>query len=190
VKCFAAGPVEPREPTAALSPDQRTLVERLVPPPRVLVFGAGHVGRAVALAAHAAGFRVVVVDDRPEFADAARYPDEISVLAAPASEVLAALPLQPADAIVIATRGHRHDAVILERVAASAAGYVGLLGSRRKQAVVTHALERAGVPLQALQRVRVPVGLPIGAVTPEEIAVSIVAELIAWRRRAAPPATG
>jgi xanthine dehydrogenase accessory factor len=111
------------------------------------------------------------------------------VRAASVSEALAALPVQPADAIVIATRGHRHDAVILERVASSPASYVGLLGSRRKRAVVTQALQRSGVPAEALRRVRVPVGLPIGAVTPEEIAVSIVAELIAWRRGGGEPAT-
>jgi xanthine dehydrogenase accessory factor len=181
VKSFVAGPVEPHAATAALSPDQRTLIERLALSPRVIVFGAGHVGRAVALAAHAAGFRVLVVDDRPEFADAGVYPVEVGVRAASVSDALAALSLQADDAIVIATRGHRHDANVLERVAASAAGYVGLLGSRRKQAVVTQALQRAGVPIDALRRVRVPVGLPIGAVTPGEIAVSIVAELIAWR---------
>jgi xanthine dehydrogenase accessory factor len=184
VKRFAAEPVGAHQSPAELSPDGRTLIERLQRPPRVIVFGAGHVGRAVALAASAAGFRVVVVDDRREFADPARFPPDVSVHAATATEALAALPIAIDDAIVIATRGHRHDAIILEQVAASAAGYVGLLGSRRKQAVVTKALERAGVALAALQRVRVPVGLPIGAVTPEEIAVSIVAELIAWRRAA------
>lgn len=182
VKRFAADPVGPHDPPAELSTDRQTLVERLLRPPRVIVFGAGHVGRAVALAAHAAGFRVEVVDDRVEFADPARFPPDVSVHAATVTDALAAAPIESNDAIVIATRGHRHDAVILERVAASAAGYVGLLGSRRKQAVVTQALQRAGVPLAALHRVRVPVGLPIGAVTPEEIAVSIVAELIAWRR--------
>jgi xanthine dehydrogenase accessory factor len=188
-KDFVAGAIPPHTATATLSPDQRTLIERLTPAPRVIVFGAGHVGRAVALAANAAGFRVVVVDDRSEFADAAAYPAEVAVRTASIADALAALPVQADDAIVIATRGHRHDAVVLERVAGSAAGYVGLLGSRRKQAVVTHALQRAGVPIEALQRVRVPVGLPIGAVTPEEIAVSIVAELIAWRRGAGEPAT-
>ena len=184
VKRFGAEPVGPHEAPAELSPDGRTLIERLRRPPRVIVFGAGHVGRAVALAASAAGFRVVVMDDRREFADPARFPADVSVCAATVADALTAVPLAIDDAIVIATRGHRHDAVILEQVAGSAAGYVGLLGSRRKQAVVTKALERAGVPRAALQRVRVPVGLPIGAVTPEEIAVSIVAELIAWRRAA------
>ena len=185
VKRFAASAVDPHDPPAELSADRRTLIERLSRPPRVIVFGAGHVGRALALAASTVGFRVLVVDDRPEFADPDRFPPEVSVRAATIDDALAAVPVVAGDAIVIATRGHRHDAVILERVAASAAGYVGLLGSRRKQAVITRALERAGVPLGALQRVRVPVGLPIGAVTPEEIAVSIVADLIAWRRSGA-----
>jgi xanthine dehydrogenase accessory factor len=96
---------------------------------------------------------------------------------------LARFPLSVSDAVVIATRGHRNDAIILERIAPSPAGYVGLLGSRRKKIVVTKGLAAAGVPARSLRRVRVPVGLAIGALTPEEIAVSVVAELIAWRRK-------
>jgi xanthine dehydrogenase accessory factor len=140
------------------------------------------VGSAIAHAAHAVGFRVLLVDDRPEFADAERFPG-ITVCAAAVDDALARFPLRAADAVVIATRGHREDALIVERVAPSAAGYVGLLGSRRKKLVVTKGLAAAGVSRDALERVRVPVGLDIGAVTPEEIAVSVVAELIAWRRK-------
>jgi xanthine dehydrogenase accessory factor len=171
---------------AAISPDRRFVIERLMPAPRVIVFGAGHVGAAIARAADAAGFRVVVVDDRAEFADAARFSAGTTTLAAGVHEALGPLGIGSGDAVVIATRGHRHDAVILERVAASPAGYVGLLGSARKKAVITKALAQAGVPAGALARVRVPVGLAIGAVTPEEIAVSVVAELIAWRRLTSP----
>jgi len=167
---------------ATLTRDGRFMEERLVPAPRVLVFGAGHVGAAIARAAAATGFRVVVIDDRAEYADASRFGDGIAVLAADVEAALTRYPLTPADAVVIATRGHRNDALILERVATSPAGYVGLLGSRRKKVVVTKGLKAAGVPARSLQRVRVPVGLPIGAVTPEEIAVSVVAELIGWRR--------
>jgi len=107
----------------------------------------------------------------------------VNTLAGDVDAALARYPLTATDAVVIATRGHRNDAVILERVATSPAGYVGLLGSRRKKIVVTKGLTAAGVPAKSLQRVRVPVGLAIGAVTPEEIAVSVVAELIAWRRQ-------
>jgi xanthine dehydrogenase accessory factor len=188
----AAGPVKtfetlapdaPRGEPATLTKDGRFVVERIVTAPRVFVFGAGHVGAAIGRAAAAAGFRVVVIDDRAEYADPARFENGVGVLVGDVDAALARYPLSAADAVVIATRGHRNDALILERVATSPAGYVGLLGSRRKKAVVTKGLTTAGVPAKALKRVRVPVGLAIGAVTPEEIAVSVVAELIAWRRQ-------
>jgi xanthine dehydrogenase accessory factor len=188
----AAGPVKtfetlapdaPRGEPATLTKDGRFVVERIVTAPRVFVFGAGHVGAAIGRAAAAAGFRVVVIDDRAEYADPARFENGVGVLVGDVDAALARYPLSAGDAVVIATRGHRNDALILERVATSPAGYVGLLGSRRKKAVVTKGLTTAGVPAKALKRVRVPVGLAIGAVTPEEIAVSVVAELIAWRRQ-------
>ena len=183
VKTFEVLPPDaPRGEPATLSRDGRFVVERLIAAPRVFVFGAGHVGAAIGRAAAAAGFRVVVIDDRAEYADPARFDTAIAVLAADVEAALERYPLTAADAVVIATRGHRNDALILERVATSAAGYVGLLGSRRKKVVVTKGLAAAGVAAKALKRVRVPVGLAIGAVTPEEIAVSVVAELIAWRR--------
>src|SRR6266566_2985050 len=169
---------------ATLTRDGRFMEERLTQAPRVLVFGAGHVGGAIARAAAAAGFRVVVIDDRAEYADASRFGGGVAVLTGDVEAALLRYPLTAADAVVIATRGHRNDALILERVAPSDAGYVGLLGSRRKKIVVTKGLTAAGVPAKSLRRVRVPVGLAIGAVTPEEIAVSVVAELIAWRRGA------
>ena len=183
VKSFEPLPPDaPRGEPATLSRDGRFVVERLIVAPRVFVFGAGHVGAAIGRAAAAAGFRVIVIDDRAEYADPARFDSGIAVLAADVEAALDRYPLNAADAVVIATRGHRNDALILERVATSPAGYVGLLGSRRKKVVVTKGLTAAGVAAKALKRVRVPVGLAIGAVTPEEIAVSVVAELIAWRR--------
>lgn len=178
----ATPPARPGGRPATLTSDRRFVIERLAPAPRVLVFGAGHVGAAIARAADAAGFRVAVVDDRPEFADPARFPEAIAVLAAGPAVALARTPLTRYDAVVIATRGHRQDAEILALVAASAAGYVGMLGSRRKKIVVTKGLSRVGVPRNALARVRVPIGLDIGAETPEEIAVSVVGELILFRR--------
>jgi len=176
------GPSRLPQAAATLTRDGRFMEERLIQAPRVFVFGAGHVGAAIGRAAAAAGFRVVVIDDRAEYADPSRFAEGVGVLAAGVDDALARYPLTAADAVVIATRGHRNDAVILERVATSPAGYVGLLGSKRKKAVVTKGLTAAGVPAGSLGRVRVPVGLAIGAVTPEEIAVSVVAELIAWRR--------
>ncbi len=184
VKTFEARPRASVSGSAAtLTRDGRFMEERLTQPPRVFIFGAGHVGSAIARAAAAAGFRVVVIDDRADYADASRFGDDVNTLAGDVDAALARYPLTATDAVVIATRGHRNDAVILERVATSPARYVGLLGSRRKKIVVTKGLTAAGVPAKSLQRVRVPVGLAIGAVTPEEIAVSVVAELIAWRRQ-------
>ena len=189
LKTFVPAPAgHPRGRPAMLTADRRFVIERLAPAPRVLVFGAGHVGAAIARAAGAAGFRVAVVDDRPEFADPERFPPGIAVLAAAPAVALARTPLTGSDAVVIATRGHRQDAEILALVAASAAGYVGMLGSKRKKIVVTKGLSRVGVPRNALARVRVPIGLDIGAETPEEIAVSVVGELIQFRRTTAWPA--
>jgi len=183
VKTFEARPRAGLSGSAAtLTRDGRFMEERLTQPPRVFIFGAGHVGTAIARAAEAAGFRVVVIDDRADYADASRFTGDVLTLVGDVDVALARYPLTAADAVVIATRGHRNDAVILERVATSPAGYVGLLGSKRKKIVVTKGLTAAGVPAKSLERVRVPVGLAIGAVTPEEIAVSVVAELIAWRR--------
>lgn len=181
-KSFAAVPPDPALPAATISSDRQFVEERFALPPRVFIFGAGHVGAAIARASAAAGFRVTIIDDRPEYADPTRFDAQTLVLTAGVDDTLAQFPLAPGDAVVIATRGHRNDALILERVAQSPAGYVGLLGSRRKKAVVTKGLTAAGIPARTLRRVRVPVGLDIGAVTPEEIAVSVVAELIAWRR--------
>lgn len=168
-------------PDARISDDRRFVIERLVPAPRVLVFGAGHVGAAVARAAGAAGFRVTVADDRPEFADPARFPG-LTVRAGLPEQILAEFQPGLADAVVVATRGHRNDAEILDRLTRLPSGYVGLLGSERKRAVLLKALSAAGAPADALGAIRVPVGIEIGAVTPEEIAVSVTAELIAWRR--------
>ena len=125
VKRFTSQTVGPGEPAASLSDDRRTLVERLAPAPRVIVFGAGHVGSAIALAAGAAGFRVLVVDDRPEFADPLRFkvPIEVSVVAP--HDTTTGCAITAGDAIVIATRGHRHDAMILEQVAPYRGGLRG-----------------------------------------------------------------
>jgi xanthine dehydrogenase accessory factor len=181
--------LEAQGPGARISDDRRFVVERLVPAPRLLVFGAGHVGAAIARAAAAAGFRVTVTDDRPEFAAAARFPG-LEVHALPPDRVVDEFAPGPADAVVVATRGHRNDTEILDRLARMTVGYVGLLGSARKRAVILKALGAAGAPAEALAAVRVPVGLDIGAVTPEEIAVSVTAELIAWRRLGPPQSSG
>ena len=166
------------EPTV----DDAWFVEPLPRVPRVLVFGVGHVGREIARLAARSGFYVVAIDDRREFADPDRLPEPHEVVADDFRAVLDRLVLDADDYVLATTRGHQFDAYIVERTAASAARYVGMLGSRRKKEVIWNALTQAGVPAEALARVRVPIGESIGADTPAEIAVSVVAELIRLRR--------
>jgi xanthine dehydrogenase accessory factor len=156
--------------------------ERSAGAPPLVIFGAGHVGIRVAEAAAFAGWRVTLVDDRPEFADPARIPVAERVVAAPFHAVPEDLPLGDDAYAVVATRGHQHDAVVVEQLARRDLAYLGMLGSRRKVALTWGLLERAGVPRERLERIHAPVGLAIGADTPEEIAVSVVAEMIAVRR--------
>lgn len=158
------------------------LVEPLERVPRVIIFGAGHVGREIAKVAAGAGFYVLITDDREEFADPERVPWAHEVIAGDFRSVLDRLTLDADDYVLATTRGHSYDAEIVERTAGSSARYVGMLGSMRKRAVIFEALQQAGVPREALQRVRVPIGEAIGADTPAEIAVSVVAELIRVRR--------
>ncbi len=158
-------------------------VERI---PRVVIFGAGHVGREIARVASGAGFYVVVTDDRAEFANKDRMPDVHEVIVRDFRTLLDEMVFDEDDFVLATTRGHSFDAYIVERAAPSRARYVGMLGSQRKREVIWRALEAAGVAQDALRRVRVPIGEGIGAETPAEIAVSVVAELIRVRRLGGP----
>ena len=158
------------------------LFEQLPRMPRVVVFGAGHVGVEIAKIASGVGFYVVVIDDRADFANPEHVPWAHEVLAEDFRTVLDRLKFDADDFVLATTRGHSFDAYIVERTAGSPARYVGMLGSRRKQAVILRALETAGVPPEHLRRVKTPIGLDIGADTPAEIAISVVAELIRARR--------
>ena len=161
-------------------------IEPICPKPAVYLFGAGHVGLMVDRAARLAGFDTVVIDDRPEFANAARFPEAARVIAEPTyAEGFAKLSPNARSLIFIATRCHELDGEVLEWALATPAGYIGMIGSKRKVTTVFTHLQSHGVPPEAFERVHAPVGLDIGADTPEEIAISVVAEFIAWRRRAA-----
>ena len=153
-------------------------IEPLEPAPELYLVGAGHVSYHLARAAHEVGFKLHVIDDREKFANAERFPHagEIVVDAIPAWLEQADLPAHAY--AVILTRGHRHDLDALRALASKPIRYLGLIGSRAKVARLTEVLEGEGVPAEQLRRVRSPVGLNLGAVTPQEIAVSILAELI------------
>lgn len=152
----------------------------------LLVVGAGHVGLAVAELGAFVGMNVVVVDDRAEYANAERFPRAKAIIVGDVGAELARYPITRQSHIVIVTRGHQQDEIALAAVVRSKAAYIGMIGSRRKIAQVYKALEAQGVEREWLERVRAPIGLDIGSETPEEIAVSIVAQIIAVMRKESP----
>ena len=175
-----------REPLLLDYPGMKVFVEPFVHPGTVYLMGAGHVAQATAHLAAFAGFEVVVMDDRAEFANPARYPlaRDIVVLASFTN----CLPTLGADDyVVIVTRGHLHDREVLAQALGTGAGYIGMIGSRRKRQGIYAYLIAQGFTDRDLTRVHSPIGLAIGADTPEEIGISIVAELIKVRATAQGP---
>jgi len=148
---------------------------------RLIIIGAGHVGQGVASLAARADFDVWIVDDRRQYANAERFPDAQKILVGPFEETLPNLDVTPQTYALIVTRGHGHDQEALYHLAPTPAAYVGMIGSRRKIRLIFENLVEQGIPTSVLDRVAAPVGLEIGSQTVPEIAVSIVAELIAVR---------
>jgi len=163
--------------------DLRLLFEISRPPLELIICGGGHVGQAVAVAGRFLGFNVTVIDDRAEFASRDKFPDEkVRLIADDFVAALQSLRITPASHIVIVTRGHRHDEICLQEVIAKPARYIGMIGSRRRTTTIRERLKREGVAPELLRRVHAPIGLDICALTPEEIAVAILAEIILVRR--------
>lgn len=161
-------------------------IEPVVPPPLLLITGGGHVGQALALQAMLVGFEVTVVDDRAEFTDPTIFPQGVKTRCGPVSEEIAACPIGPDTYIVIVARGHRQDAEALAACIRQPTAYVGMIGSRRKVALIRKSFLEGGLATpEEFDRVFAPIGLDIGAVTVPEIAASIVAQLIAVRRKKA-----
>ena len=158
-------------------------VEPILPQPVVVLFGGGHVSTAVAKAAHAAGFGITVVDDREAFANAQRFPMAQDIYTG-YEEAFEKLQPNASTYLVIATRGHKEDMRVLAWAVRTQARYVGMIGSKRKVLSVYKALEKEGYRMDEFDRVYAPMGLEIGALSPEEIALSIAAELVAVRRNA------
>ncbi len=158
-------------------------VEPILPPAELYVFGAGHVSASLSRVASGAGFDVTVVDDRAAYANRERFPEAKEVIAEDFELAMGRLSPNQSDYIVIVTRGHRDDMRILRWAVQTRARYVGMIGSKRKTITIFRELTAEGIAPRLFERVHAPVGLDIGAVTPEEIAVAITAELIAERRR-------
>jgi xanthine dehydrogenase accessory factor len=162
--------------------NMQVYIEPLEATPRLYVIGAGHVGYHLATLAQTIGFRIHVLDDREKFASRDRFPNAAEVIVDSIPEWLHQASIPANSYVVVVTRGHTHDLDALRSLAARDLRYLGLIGSKAKVKRIYDALLKEGMPLECLQRVHAPVGLDIGAVSPEEIAVSILAELIAVRR--------
>ena len=154
-------------------------VEPILSEPKVILMGAGHVAQAIAQVADLVGFQVAVTDDRESFASAERFPQSQEIVAAPLEEGLKQIAVTDNSFLLVVTRGHRHDQIALEQAIQTRARYVGLIGSRRKIQLIVENLLQKGYGPETFDRLYAPIGLEIGSETPEEIAVSVIAELIA-----------
>jgi xanthine dehydrogenase accessory factor len=163
----------------------RVFVEPILPQPTAMIFGAGHISLSLSKVASLAGFATVIVDDRESFANRDRFSEADEVIAGEYEEVFPRLSVNGSTYIVIVTRGHRDDMRVLRWAVGTPAHYIAMIGSKRKVLGVVKELQKEGIPREAFERVFAPMGLEIGAITPEEIAVSVAAEMIAVRRAAA-----
>src|SRR5579863_3699803 len=157
-------------------------IEPVVPQPRLYVFGAGHISKSISKIATLAGFATVIVDNREAFANRERFPEADEVFAEEYEEVFSKLQIRDTSYLIIVTRGHRDDMRVLRWAAGTNAKYIAMIGSKRKVIGVVKELEKEGIPRAAFERIFAPMGFEIGAITPEEIAISVVSEMIAARR--------
>ncbi len=156
------------------------------PEPHLVILGAGHVGKAVSKVARFSGFRVTVADNREEHANVEAIPTANEVVVHDFESVFSTVTVDNNAYIFIATRGHNHDLAAVQSALQTDAQYIGLLGSRRKKAVLSRTLQGQGFSKEEINRVMIPAGLDIGSVTPQEIAVSVIAQIIEKRRANAP----
>ena len=159
----------------------RTFIEVHMPPPTLLVVGAGHVAMPLLTLAKLVGFRTVVIDGRPRLATRERFPDADELVVGMPSEEVRRVPLLPSTAVVLVAHDYKYDLPVLRHVLDTPAGYVGMLGSRRRGEAILRLLREEGVAEDRLARIRVPIGLDLGARTAPEIALAILAEAVAAR---------
>ena len=159
-------------------------VEPVVPPPHAFVFGAGHISKSLSKILALAGFSVTIIDNRDTFANRERFPEADEVVAEEYEDAFPKLPINELSYLIIVTRGHRDDLRVLRLAVSTEARYVAMIGSKRKVISVVKELEQEGIARDRMERIHAPMGLEIGAISPEEIAVSVAAEMIAVRRNA------
>jgi len=178
--------LDEKQPTIIMCTDKEgnqldVFIETMISDPILYLFGGGHVSSQVAPLAHRVGFKVVVIDDRPEFSVPENFPEAEEVHNYPFDSVMDRLPINESSYILIMTRGHSHDKTVLSQALKTPAEYIGMIGSSRKISIIYGKLIEEGFNQEQLDKVHSPVGMDIGAETPEEIAVSIIAELIKVR---------
>jgi xanthine dehydrogenase accessory factor len=157
-------------------------VEPVVPQPCAFIFGAGHISKSISKVANLAGFATIIVDNREAFANANRFPEADEIYSEEYEDIFPKLTIRDTSYVIIVTRGHRDDMRVLRWAVTTPARYIAMIGSKRKVIGVVKELEKEGISRGAFERVFAPMGFNIGAITPEEIAVSVVAEMIAVRR--------
>ncbi len=162
--------------------NMEVFIEPIITDPVLYIFGGGHISFFISKIGKMLGFKIIVIDDREEFANPERFPEVDETIAKDLEEVLPSLNINKSSYVVIVTRGHLLDEKVLEWAVETDARYVGMIGSRKKNKTVFSHLESRGVPKDLLETVHAPIGLDIKAETPEEIAVSIMAEIIMVRR--------
>jgi xanthine dehydrogenase accessory factor len=164
--------------------DLEVFIEPILTPPTLYLFGGGHVSLPLAKMGKLLGFKITVIDDRAEFAHPERFPEADILLAGDFTSSFPKLKIDKSSYIVIVTHGHQHDELVLEWAVGTQAKYIGMIGSQTKVKTIYSHLLAKGISKEKLDRVHAPIGLAIGAQTPEEIAVSILAEIIKVRRSA------
>jgi xanthine dehydrogenase accessory factor len=174
--------VDPEENVLACGGSMEVYVEPILPDPTLFIFGAGHVSKAVAEVANLIGFKIAVIDDRPKYANPERFPHADAFYIDDLETSLQKLPVNEMSYLLIATRSHQFDLTCLRFAVQSQAKYIGMLGSNKKNKILLEQLEKEGIDPYRFDRISVPVGIDIGSETPEEIAISIAAELIAARK--------
>lgn len=168
--------------------NESVLIEPYFPEAHLIVFGGGHIAKPLVEFGSKVGFLVTVVDDRPTFANQARFPEAERVICESFDNCFDRINLNESSFVVIVTRGHRHDYDCLKQVLNHKTAYTGMIGSRRRVKIVKEQLLTEGYSMEQINKVNAPIGLSIGAVTPEEIAISIIAQVISYRRQAIPSA--
>jgi xanthine dehydrogenase accessory factor len=169
-------------PYLHVTDDNSILIEPFYPKPRLVIFGGGHIAMPLTEFGSKVGFSILVIDDRPKFANTFRFPEADEVICQDFSNVFNEIELKMSDFVIIVTRGHKHDGICLRKALGYKTAYLGMIGSRRRVKSMMEELQKEGYDKERLNGICSPIGLDIGAVTPEEIAIAIIAQAISYRR--------